>query len=347
MGLGTMTEEFCAAMQPERAIILDCMTGRPLCADRIANAAVVDARYWRSSVLDHLAGAEVVVAFETFYDETLPAALRRNVKTVLFPMFEWTPRSHYNTCSLLLPLSETDRVECAANRSNWQAADWPASPAVRQFCVACNGSGKGINLGGGAFACDDCCGSGLARKVNWPPKVFAHNAGNASHNRDGTLQVLQAAEALAGTGARLRVRGSFNVAQRFAVRCGPHVEFLGRADDRRELLDGVDCLVVPRRLGGHSLPINEAAGEGVPTIVLDLPDWRAWPYRVPAVPDGLFTFSRGPHPAHRADVGALGGLMQAMALGKIERLPGPRMPTWAEFAAQWDGWMSKMGVAGG
>lgn len=347
MGLGTMTEEFCAAMDPDKVIVVDCDNGRTVDASRIANAKVVKRRAF--SPADELKGASVVVGFETFYHNAVPEIGRHldfNFKTVLFPMWEWSSHSQVEGSSLLVCLSETDRqwAGCRPMPYGFYVRyDWPASPFLKAKCRVCNGAG--INDHGYPFSpCDRC----PIRKILWPPKTFVHLAGNAAHNRDGTREVIQAARYLRGTGARLRLHASFTIPPEWSIN-GDVVELAGPCTDRRDLFDGADCLVCPRRIGGHSLPINEATGEGIPCIVPDLPDWAAFPYRVKMVRDGTFGAARRVD-AWRVDVQELGLFMRAMALGyavtsdptlnvSLPQTPCPKLPTWDKFKTEWAKWM--------
>jgi hypothetical protein len=118
------------------------------------------------------------------------------------------------------------------------------------------------------------------------------------------------------------------------------VEFAGGVESRTDLLKDCDCLVQPRRLPGHSLPINEATGEGIPCIVLDLPDWKDYPYRVKSVLDTPQRFGTYNGPMVKADVEVLGQLMRSMTEGKdCQSHLMPKLPTWEEFKVQWQRWM--------
>lgn len=382
MGLGTHTEEFAAAMQPERVVVMDCMNGRPLFAERIDNSVVVDVRQWRARPqrqMELLAGAEVVVAFETFYDDGLTGRMyRAGVKTVLLPMWEWSPPANVCGADLNVCLTEHDlahvmrmRQHTGARRNRAVLADWPASPFVNKLCEACGGTGKDCRTKGEiagdwneAWIRDDmarvemlevmvkkclkCGGVGNPREINWPPKRFLHLAGNASHNRDGTLEVLKAARYLAGTGATITVRHAFpmnalvgheTLTTEEKLGTEANVDFVGRTADRAEMFAGHDVLLCPRRLPGHSLPVNEATGAGLPCVVNDLPDNARWPYRVPCEADGFMAFGARRERTYGANVTVLGTLLRRMARGEEPLLPCPRLPTWVEWATTFDSWV--------
>jgi hypothetical protein len=360
MGLGTMTHEFCEAFYPDRLIVIDCLNGRKVDPSgyKCGEAKVVTRAEWNNTLYAaHLMGtdAKVCVGFETWYNDSIPAMCRGNgVKSVMFPMHEWSSPEQCRQSDLLLALSGTDYDWCLNLPQNspcsLRRCDWPASPFVRQKCERCHGGGKGQPVATGfesagrinewcmSQPCGRCNGTGFHRELSWPPKTFVHLAGNSSHNREGTREVLLAAHYLEGTGARLRVHSSFPLTS------FPHwedVDWAGPTENRADLFAGCDCLVQPRRLPGHSLPINEATGEGIPCVVLDIPDFKHYPYRVKAIPDGQFR-ARGLHDCWRADVDELGDKMRSMALGRAAGHPNgythPKLPTWAEFKAQWEGW---------
>ncbi len=369
MGLGTMTEEFCAAMRPDKVIIIDRDNpGRPVDASKIANSVVVKWR-WRPpyetpipQLHKELEGAKIVVGFETFYDRSVVEICRqRGAKTVMFPMWEWSPADVYES-DVLMCLSQTDKITAIQQTAmgtrlgDIRVCDWPASPFINSICEDCQGAITHYTM-----ICPSCNGTGFHRKINWPPRTFVHLAGNASHNREGTREVLQAASYLKGTGARLRVHSSFTV--QWPRDPDSPIDFVGSVANRSDLLKDCDCLVQPRRLPGHSLPINEATGEGIPCIVLDLPDWKQYPYRVKAVEDGLFKAARH-EKVWKADMYDLGCRMRGLAvegrwvydpgeaivdcdhvvarpdqLPEKQPLPSPKLPTWYEFREQWKEWM--------
>lgn len=319
MGLGTMTEEFCKAMRPERLIVID----RGRCVDYSGWANQVITVSWTrpehglaKSLVGLVDGMKTVVGFETWYWDGLPQAARgMGVKTVMFPMWEWSPESVYGS-DVVVSLCGTDYghgVRTATRRETKPLlTDWPASTTVHD----------------------------PARVINWPPKRFVHFAGNAKHNRDGTREVLAAAEYLKGTGATLVVYAQFDPRSvGWSYDPEAPIEFRGRVEDRRDLLAGADCVVCPRRLPGHSLPINEAVGEGIPVVVLDLSDWPAdrFPYRVSAQGGG-HERGFGPHPQYvwNAEPNELGRTLRALAECHVVKVPQWRPPTWDQFRQWWE-----------
>lgn len=323
MGLGTMTQDFCRAFMPDRVILIDRNGGRDLPDGSIIGGEVIKISQTEFSrhTGKYLEGMRVVVGFETWYeDRVVPMCRGVGIKTVMFPMWEWSPGSA-QASDVLITLSETDAIHSfglnemapPSIRTHQQILKgwWPPSPEVP-------------NPG---------------RQLNWPPQRFVHCAGNARHNRDGTREVLEAATYLVGTGVHIDVYAGFDVIStlfpdnlRLTLPC---VQLHKPTETRRDIFDACDCLVFPRRLGGHSLPINEALGEGIPVITLDLPDWQYLPYRVKAHPQPRERFGRGFCDVAKADPHELGMLMRNMALGNVERKPGPILPPWTDFVEWW------------
>lgn len=311
MGLGSMTEDFCHAMQPDRTILVNWADRVGLDVARFKNSTMVTRHEWSNNVADvidyALRDIDLAVGFELFYHEQFTEiAKARGVTTCMFPMWEWSPES-VRRSDLLVNLSETDQQTYPQG----VRMDWPASPLVHT----------------------------PDRVFNWPPKTFVHLAGNASHNREGTREVIAAASFLRGTGAKLIVYSNFSlVAEQAATDPTTPIEFRGSVSSRRELLREADCMVCPRGLPGHSLPINEATGEEIPCIVLDLLDWKAWPYRLDSYSTGP-TFLRGlggNHYLSQVDVRQLGQAMRDMAGGLVDLKPCPKLPTWDEFKTQFN-----------
>lgn len=311
MGLGSMTEDFCNAMHPDKIIIMNMGNGRHVETGRLPPSEIIDVRHWRADsqlVRDKIQGCDYIVGFESLYREDMTTLAHSvGAKTVLFPMWEWA----FNMdADLLLCLSDTDM---AHNSQRSIRVDWPGSPATHD----------------------------PERIMNWPPLRFVHLAGNAQHNRDSTREVLEAARYLDDTNAILYVYHSFDIRKMFDHPLPDCVKLCGQAETRKQLLDQADVLVCPRGLPGHSLPINEATGEGIPCIVMDLPDWAVWPYRVPRKDSTTFK-ARGVCSRWTVDPRELGEFMQQMALGNVPLLSEPQLPTWGEFRLQWDRWLSNL-----
>lgn len=322
MGLGSMTADFCQGMQPDRLVLVDVGSRKgKITIPKESYGEIV--RVPRNSIPDGyltsiLRDMQVVVGFETWYWPQLPTIARSmGGKTVLFPMWEWSSDRDCGNSDYLLCLSETDyrKYWCRPMpRVTRIKCDWPACSEIHD----------------------------PNRQLNWPPKNFVHIAGNASHNRDGTKEVLQAAKHLVGAGATLRINAGFNYSnwcpeemKKSSPYEGMRLELEAGFPTRKDLFANCDCLVQPRRLGGHSLPINEAMGEGIPVLTLDLPDWQNNPYRIPAWKQPQERFGPGMCDVWSASPDELGWWMRGMALGNIAKAEGPKLPTWDEFREWW------------
>lgn len=105
------------------------------------------------------------------------------------------------------------------------------------------------------------------------PLTFLHVAGHkAMLDRNGTGTVLQALSMIRQP-CRFVIRSQSPVAGA-SGRAGRHVEVVqhhGDLEHPSELYAEADVLVLPRRYGGQSLPMNEAAACGLALLVSDLP----------------------------------------------------------------------------
>lgn len=314
MGLGSMTEDFVREMRPDSVIVIDPERGQPLDTSALPSdrTIVVTLSEWATdtrTVRSLIHGAKIIVGFETFYRDDFPELVRilskdRYVATVCFPMWECSPES-VAEASCLIHLSDQDNEHYLKGHR----LDWPASPAVHD----------------------------PDRVTHWPPRTFVHIAGNANHGRNSTAEVLKAAEYLRGTSAKLAVYHAFPIYGDWLPSVHAPVEFRGSVPTRRQLLEGCDCLVHPQQFEGLSLPISEAAGEGIPIIALDLPQWCLWTHTVTARPVGQKHFSRTVDVC-APDPDELGLLMQGMAQGTVPQIPLEdrwRPPTWDEFRRIW------------
>lgn len=307
-GLAAMTFDFCKAMRPERALIVNCSSRGRTHAEHIACDDVLLVEMddlANEKVLDRfLKGMKYVVGFETFYrKDVLKFAAARNVGTVLFPMWECTG-AEYEACDAMVCVTDKD----AAYYTDGIRIDWPM-------------------------------GNGFVhpRKQN-PPEVFLHNGGTFGyHGRNNTKEVVQASKALKGTNAEVFVRSIEEPESGWREdheNCHWRVECI----PRKELYAGADVFVFPTGISGLCLPLLEAAFLGIPSIVMDLPQFRAWPEelklrpaKVEAIPIGFRAVEY-----HRPDPGELGAILRALADGKLVPAPPPPPPTWRAFTASWE-----------
>jgi hypothetical protein len=303
-GLGSMTADFCAEMQPERTVIIDVQNGMTMDLSPFRDPFVVALRDWRRSVdvaKELLAGMKWVVGFETFYCGHVTAVARaEGAQTVIFPNWEWSPDSVL-LADMLICTSATDAAYYGPVTLNAAGHAWPITSSVI-----------------------------TDKERNWPPRVFVHNAGT-SPDRNNTKAVVSAARWLSGTDARLFVHSQVPL----DMPEHDHVAFRGETSHRVHLYDEADVFVHPIGYGGLSLPIREAAANRIPTIIPELPEWSSWPYPVVMGDSYATKINRHVVRMHRPDIDHLGALMRSMALGEISRRLPPPPPTWDEFRAWW------------
>ena len=137
-----------------------------------------------------------------------------------------------------------------------------------------------------------------------PATTFLHISSPAMLDRNGTQLVRAACEVYKGPPILVFVSGpskpleathvSDNV---LVVPVGPHTNYW------EQWTDAIDCFVQPRRYGGLSMVVSEAAAAGIPSIVLDRFPENSWPGTFPVrtigADDGVM--KGGTFPVARAD----------------------------------------------
>lgn len=103
-------------------------------------------------------------------------------------------------------------------------------------------------------------------------KTFLFQCGTTFHDRNGR-RALDAALRYLRIPIRLLIAGGAGKPGRY--RRGLRVEYVPERDDYWSVYEQADVLIMPRRYGGLSLPINEALSCGLPVITLDLPPYNA------------------------------------------------------------------------
>lgn len=108
-------------------------------------------------------------------------------------------------------------------------------------------------------------------------RTFVHMAAPAMEDRNGTLLVVQAVRMVTEP-CRLILRGPV---PRRLPRMGGNVEVIVDDSSCERYWecwhDESDVLIMPRRYGGLSLPIQEAAALGIPTLTFGIPPQSDWP----------------------------------------------------------------------
>lgn len=139
-------------------------------------------------------------------------------------------------------------------------------------------------------------------------KRFVHVAGHiAAHDRNGTQLLLQSLNFL-----KTPVEVVIYSRQPLNVRRFPALTVKEETDDSIDLYDG-DVLVLPRRYGGQSLPMNEAMALGLPVISLDIEPQRGFLHPaglVPASRQGIYRAQGGRVEVFGCDPRTLAGKME-------------------------------------
>lgn len=244
-GLGNLTAEVYRHLQPHKTLVVlmkpNDFTPYEEHPDRYPDArtAVYDNGLPDEALDWILADVDVLYTAETPYDHRLfEMARERGVRTVLNGMFEF-----------LRWRVEPDlpRPDLFLAPSTWHYDLWPEPKAYLPFPVARD-----------RFA-------PIARTS---AKTFVHVAGHrAMADRNGTRALLAAlpfvrepdVKVILRTQSPLDWNNRGRSAQRLVVEQGD-------VDDEVDLYAGADALIAPRRYGGLSLPMQEAASLAMPVI---------------------------------------------------------------------------------
>lgn len=120
----------------------------------------------------------------------------------------------------------------------------------------------------------------------------------------------------------------------------------GRPGDWRDCYPPeADVLLLPRRYGGLSMVVQEAAALGLPTVMLDVDPQRAeaWPgWRIPARVQRTALMRGGEFDVHTGDPEALAAVMSAMVRGEVDvagesqrALAWARARSWPAVRERW------------
>jgi glycosyltransferase involved in cell wall biosynthesis len=246
-----------------------------------------------------LSGLDVLLAFETFFDNNLVTAARRaGVKVVLMPMHE----CHYNNtpapdeywCPSLLDMEVFSAYDRSFTRPrpfdrhesegvHGSGAVFTPVP-VGSTCATCAGTGVGacpdvaqyVEVPGG---CPRCNGTGYVGPV-WRKReraeVFVHNAGHGGlKGRNGTAEFIKALQHVKSP-ARFILRTQRSPTVRVDV--PSHVDFawVNGTVDHAELWRAGDVFLFPESFNGLSLPIQEARAAGMLVMCGDRFPMNSW-----------------------------------------------------------------------
>lgn len=213
-----------------------------------------------------LGRVQAMLFWETPFDWSLLTRCReRGVKTILCPMYEWSPRRPPALPDLLACPSKLD-VEIFAAADAWKCipSDFLPIPVRtdlwQQRTTACR---------------------------------FLHNAGNVGHREHkGTRELLRAIPHIttplsltirAQDGAALqKVLDSVSLPERSGGRASVRFEVGERPYE--SLWEDYDVLVAPEKLNGLSLPLQEARAAGMLVMTSDRFPHNDWLPREPLIP---------------------------------------------------------------
>lgn len=252
-GLGHLTWEVVRALQPDRVLVVDVGgrdRGHVLHPERYPDATFVewdaDQRLDEATCREWLDGLDVVYLAETPYDDRFVGwAHEHDVRVVVHAMPEFWRYGH-------LPFDDV------WNPTIWRMDLLPPGARVTEVPVPLD---------------------------RWPvpakerPGVptFLHIAGHrTAGDRNGSVLLIRALRYVTQP-MRVRVlaQGSF---PRLRAPALVDLEVVTEGpDDYWRMYDDADALVMPRRYGGLSLPVLEAAGAGLALVLSDCEPNRTWP----------------------------------------------------------------------
>lgn len=264
-GLGTLTREVFRHLEPARTLLISMPgrtgreglfpwaydidgTGRSVYPTEFAGAFPQRARDWIAAE-----GITTLWSAETFYDErVMRAAHQHGIRTVVYAMPELAPWS-------VDPSAAKPRALHVP--TEWRADTVPGA-SVLEFPVATD-------------------------RLPWRGRdqvrhIF-HITGSAMLDRNGTNGLL-AALPMIPEKLRVTIRSEKPLD---VPACHHDIEVVYDAtpDYWRIYPDDIDLLVMPRRYGGLSLPVQECAALGVPSVVLGSDPYAEHPFTWVALTD--------------------------------------------------------------
>jgi hypothetical protein len=281
-GLAALTYEVWRNVRPDMTLVVDLgIYSRSIAADVTRYDAP-----WTRTLVDRpshpahlgpnaelfMAECDVVYTAETMYDDRLYAMARSYAtRTVVHVMPElFGPK------------------ERMANRwwtpTRWEIDRLPAATEVVPVGVACDQ---------------------YRYRRRTDARVFFHTSGEAMMDRNG-WNIVRDSLPFIERPSLLYVRGGTppNIERWTDGRVT--VQWLPPVDDyTRVIPDDVDVMLLPRRYAGLSLPVQEAAAQGIPTVMLRTPpqtDWFTDDFLVPATISHVgYPMKGGPFNIYTAD----------------------------------------------
>ena len=208
-------------------------------------AGVVDFQNPSLSIIEnYIKQLDVLFLFETgFFPEVLSLAKKYKVKTILMPMYEWSPFPQ--DVDLYIAPSQLDYDYYKSMYPNKQVILLPV-PANSQ--------------------------------VKWKLKekayTFTHNAGNgSSHDRNGTQKLIEALPFIKSP-IKLKIKAQPKV--QLPNIQDPRVEIINKHLPFHQLWEETDVFIFVERFNGLSLPLQEAHASGCLVIAGDRYPINTW-----------------------------------------------------------------------
>jgi hypothetical protein len=243
--------EFVRHLKPDKVLGIDMGNLSPFPNDwsefpdaQVVNVQDLDERTLR----DFFDGLDALWCAETpYHEEAFTIAREMGVRTYLtgnFEFLKWLRKPDLPAPDLFLA------------PSTWRLNEWPSPTKYLPFPVARDR---------------------LPFQLRTELRAFLHVAGHSAiHDRNGTLSTVLALQHLR-VPCKVIIRSQEPLRQR--IRHPKYVEVdvqVSNAKDYWTLYEDADCLVIPRRYGGLSLPMNEAASKGLAIIASGIEPQSEW-----------------------------------------------------------------------
>lgn len=249
-GLGVMSRRFHRMLEPSKTMVVDLSIHRntQLYPDWYPNTDMTTSGFpTNQQVREFLKDLDVVISFEIFYNyEFTEIAAQMGVKTILVidnEYFEWFKAEFKHI-----------KLPDAIIQPSW----WQLDSMSKQF-----GS---VYLPAPIFEdeFEDARKENLAR-TNTRNFLFI-NGMNAEHDRNGLFSLYDALK-YTKTDFTVTIKGQLDI-PKIAY---PNVRYdFSNPENNNDLFKGYDCLILPRRYAGQSLPMCEALQSAMPVIMTDV-----------------------------------------------------------------------------
>lgn len=271
-GLGNQTWEFHRNLKPDKTIVINCPSAKPLPLhlDRFPGATVINGWPTPADYSRFLDGLDAVYTAETPYHNSLfTIAEQTGVRTALHVNPEFCDKlQRPNTPDPSIYLAPT----------TWMFEDLPEPKQLQPFPVAVDR---------------------FTPVKSDRAERFLHVIGRpAIFDRNGTVELLYALESvrseIAVTMTCQEPGYVESLIAEHAIRIPNHVGLHIDSRDVENYWDiytGHHVLILPRKFGGMSLPMQEACAAGMPVIATDASpncDWLPIEWLVPAHHSGSF-----------------------------------------------------------